>query len=331
MEEPELAALALRLRRLPLQVSEISVKRNDAAIPGYGEELRPSSTVAIAGLGASGYGEHVGWTPAAHSAFEENSRRMPHGATTVENFALAIEERLIDSYDRAALEAAAIDLALGQAGETLATFCGRPFAAVRYVRSFSPLADPVADLPRLRAEAPGIEFKLDVDLQWSPDALAVLAAAEDIAILDFKQAGSAAQARQIHRQIPGPLVEDPGGTATLPPAMRNRLSLDASISGPQPLRAIEQHSPVAVNLKAPRIGSVLRLIDIAAFCAARGIRTYLGGMFEVGVGRRQALALAALICPSAPNDIAPIALATRIAFPARLIPAPHAPGFGFRG
>jgi hypothetical protein len=32
---------------------------------------------------------------------------------------------------------------------------------------------------------------------------------------------------------------------------------------------------------------------------------YLGGMFEVGVGRAQARQLAALYCGTAPNDLAP--------------------------
>jgi L-alanine-DL-glutamate epimerase-like enolase superfamily enzyme len=328
MEEAELAALARRLRQLPLRVSEISVQRNDVAIPSYGEELRPTSTVELAGLGACGRGEYVGWTPAEHQAFGNHLRRVPRGETTIARFALEIEECFAEPYARAALEAAAIDLGLRQANQSMATLCGHSFETVRYVRSFSPLADPEADLPRLRVEAPGIEFKLDVNLWWSHDALAAVAAAEDIAILDFKKKGSTVQALQIHHRIPGPLLEDPAGNASLPEAMRARLSLDAEIAGSHPLRPIERHSPVAVNLKVPRIGSVLRLLDIAAFCAARGIGTYLGGMFEVDVGRRQALALAALLCPSAPNDIAPIPGTGSISFPERLVPAADAPGFG---
>jgi hypothetical protein len=36
---------------------------------------------------------------------------------------------------------------------------------------------------------------------------------------------------------------------------------------------------------------------------------YVGGMFEIGVGRRQLRDLASVLCPDAPNDLAPVPLA----------------------
>ena len=69
----------------------------------------------------------------------------------------------------------------------------------------------------------------------------------------------------------------------------------------------------AVNLKAPRMGGPLELLrgleralalEQAGEPGAR-FSAYLGGMFEVGVGRAQARQLAALYCGTAPNDLAP--------------------------
>jgi hypothetical protein len=46
-----------------------------------------------------------------------------------------------------------------------------------------------------------------------------------------------------------------------------------------------------------------------ARCERRDILVYVGGMFEVGVGRRQLRDLASVLCPDAPNDLAAIPLA----------------------
>ena len=55
---------------------------------------------------------------------------------------------------------------------------------------------------------------------------------------------------------------------------------------------------------------------------------YVGGMFEVGIGRAQLRALAAVLSPDGPNDIAPISRGDdRPAHPARLRVA-ATPGFG---
>jgi L-alanine-DL-glutamate epimerase-like enolase superfamily enzyme len=88
--------------------------------------------------------------------------------------------------------------------------------------------------------------------------------------------------------------------------------------------------PAAVNVKPARIGGVLEALDVVAACAARGIAVYFGGMFEVGVGRAQLQALAALLCPDAPNDVAPIAVGeTPAPRPPRLVVPDD--GIGFTG
>jgi ABC-type iron transport system FetAB ATPase subunit len=64
----------------------------------------------------------------------------------------------------------------------------------------------------------------------------------------------------------------------------------------------------AVNLKAPRMGGFITVLRALALVDARGAGAlaYLGGMHETGVGREQARQLAAIYCPAAPNDLAPL-------------------------
>jgi hypothetical protein len=81
-----------------------------------------------------------------------------------------------------------------------------------------------------------------------------------------------------------------------------------------------------VNVKPARMGSVLEALTCLARCAAEGIPTYMGGMFEVGIGRAQLRALAALACPDGPNDVAP--LVGEPGRTARLGVDEDAPGFG---
>jgi hypothetical protein len=61
----------------------------------------------------------------------------------------------------------------------------------------------------------------------------------------------------------------------------------------------------SINLKAPRMGGPLCVLRSLERASRSPAQAYLGGMFEVDVGREQARQLAALYCPLAPNDLAP--------------------------
>ena len=63
--------------------------------------------------------------------------------------------------------------------------------------------------------------------------------------------------------------------------------------------------PRMVNVKPSRFGTVERLLAAYDHLAARGIRAYGGGQFELGPGRGQIQYLASLFHPGAPNDVAP--------------------------
>src|SRR5262249_10488245 len=134
-----------------------------------------------------------------------------------------------------------------------------------------------------------------------------------------------------HQALPDAWIEDPLESGGVPWSLglRSRLSLDAPVTRAE-LIASSDPPPAAVNVKPARMGGVLEAVAAIEVCAAAGTACYLGGMLEVGGGRRQLRTLAALFTPDGPNDIAPIALAGAPApRPARLLASDR--GFGFAG
>lgn len=316
--------LAARIEALPLRVQRVDCAIAPVAVPSYPDGPRPSSTLILEGDGAAGRGEHVGWSPAAHEGFAARARALPlAGCATVGAASALARARLGEPYDRAALEAAAIDLALRQASTDLFALAGTTPRPVRYVLSFERVADP---LGRARLElAPNaqLELKVDADPGWSEDVLAGLAALARVAVLDFKQSGDRAAHLRAHRLLPDALLEDPlPGDAPWPASLRARLALDAAITSATRVAELAER-PAAINLKPSRVGGVLESLRVAAACAERAIDVYLGGMFEVGVGRVLVQTLASLLSPDGPNDVAPIGRAgAPPERPSRLLPAP---------
>ena len=104
------------------------------------------------------------------------------------------------------------------------------------------------------------------------------------------------------------------------------MSFDAPVGCASDLATLPRR-PAAINLKPARMGGVLELLAAAAACAADDVPVYLGGMYEIGVGRAQLWALAALLSPEGPNDVAPLAPGAG-GRPARLTVDAGAIGFG---
>jgi len=323
--EPAAAALIARLAALPLVVDGGTCAVAEVAVASYPGGRRPSSVVTLAGDGAEGSGEHVGWTLADHERFRDaTAASVPRGARLLGEWVAEMHRRTGDGYARAALEAAAIDLALRQQRSNLFALAGRPPRPVRYVVSFARRADPAAEARRLLRDTPGLALKIDVDPAWGDDVYAALAAVGPVAVLDFK--GSGADPARAHRFLPAALLEDPlpGPWA---PAVARRISFDAPLACAADLTTLPVR-PAAVNVKPARMGGILEALRAVAACQAAGIAVYLGGMFEVGVGRRQLHALAALFAPDGPNDVAPIGVGdARPARPPRLTLDGHGPGF----
>jgi len=326
-ESHRASTLASSLRALPVEIATIEIEIGAVRLPSYGPEPRPTSAVSLRSGDRVGRGEHVGWSLTAHEAFRKRALALEASrARTVGAFSATLRRQLADPYDRAALEAAAIDLALAQADASLASLIGVTPRPTRYVVSFSSGADPVATLDHALGETE-LGAKIDVDPAWPTGTFEALAATDRVAILDWKRTGTPSQLEAAHRTLPGALLEDPGPEPCLgTPAVASRRSVDGPFTHARSLDDFPP--PVAANVKPARMGGVLEALDGAARCAARGIRIYFGGMFELEVGRSQLLSLAALLAPDEPNDIAPISRADRPGpRPSRLEPPPG-PGYG---
>lgn len=341
MSEPVAARLRQRLIELPIQLEAAHIVTDSVALASYPGEPRPSSTAHLAGGGTSGQGENVAWTREAHLEFQRLVESQNwQGTSTLGVFHERLARTVTGSYDRAALESAAIDLALRQAHLNLAELAGTDFCELRYVRSFAASLDPLPELYRHIKQAPSIGMKVDVHPHWSARTQRALAAIPSIEVLDFKHQGSTEHQMEIAQALPWPWLEDPGcgsfvvGSGApaqrLPALLANRFSLDAALTAEHPEETLAALVPAAVNLKVPRMGGVLNLLTAAAFCETRKKPSYMGGMFEVSVGRTQARELASLLAPRGPNDLAPLNLSTNDSFPATLQPRSGAPGFGHR-
>ena len=299
---PDPAGLGETLAALPVLVEDVACDVGSVTVPAFGG-ARPTSVVTLRGRRTAGRGENIAWTEAAQHHFAMHARVAPRGGWCLGDWSAAMREVIAEPYERAALEAAALDLALRQARTSLFQLAMVKPSPVRYVVSFGKVADPVGEAQR-HGDA---ELKVDVAPEWSDETYRALAALERVAILDFKWAGEHADHERAHRLLPKALIEDP-----LPsfegwsPSLAAQLSFDAPLTAARELATLPTR-PAFVNLKPARMGGVLEAVACAERCAAEGIGVYVGGMFEVGVGRAQLRTLAAVLSPDGPNDIAPIA------------------------
>ena len=319
-------ALRSALGALAVTIEEVSVEIGAVAVPSYPDGPRPSSRLTLEGRGTVGRSEHVGWSDAAHVAFRDRSLSLvPRGTWRLDAWSTAIAGSITEPYDRAALEAAAIDLALRQHHTSLFELAGRTPRPVRYVVSFGRVANPATEARRHG----DVELKVDADPAWDDATFAALAASGRIAVLDWKNAGARTDHERAHRILPDALIEDPcWDLAPWSADLERRLAADVPLRRADDVDRLPVR-PAAANLKPARMGGVFEALAAAAACASRGIAVYLGGMFEIDVGRRQLQALAALLCPDAPNDVAPIGTAGETpARPSRIEVNGDAPGFG---
>ena len=292
--------LGAALADLPVTIDGATCRSALIPVPSYGGE-RPTSMVTVTGAGRRGRGEHVGWSEGEHARFRSTVERGDlRGDWRIGDLAHALRERGLPPYDRAAIEMAAVELALHQRDTTLARLAGVTPRPVTTVVSFARVPDPV----REAARHPAHRLKVDVDPAWPDDVWNALAASGRVVIYDWKGSGDAPAYERALRWAPEVLHEDP--RPPYPPGIAARRSLDASVIEPS---SIDGQHCAACNLKPSRMGSLLDAVRMAARCAERGIAIYVGGMFEIGVGRRQLRDLASVLCPQAPNDLAPIPLA----------------------
>ena len=222
-------------------------------------------------------------------------------------------------FRRWGFEAAVLDLALRQAGMSLADALGRPVRPVNYVLSLR-LGEPASAAPlreRLSAH-PDMTFKLDPTPDWTDAVVAdILALGRDrVRVLDFKALYESERVamepdadlyRRCLEAWPEAWIEDPHLTLNVRPILAphmDRVTWDA------PLRSLASvtdlaHTPRMINIKPCRFGSLRELMSVYDHCEANRIGMYGGGFFELGPARGQIQYLASLFHPEGSNDVAP--------------------------
>jgi len=324
-----------RFGGLPLAVEGCSLEGLELAVSR--EFLLRRTVVHLEGGGEEGLGEDVVYDAEDQARFQ--AAGPPPGLVgehTLESFSTLLEG--LPELRRWGFEAAALDLALRQAGRSLHEALERDPRPVRFVASTRP-----ERIRPLRELHPDLRFKLDPESYWDDALVRELAELDCVDVVDFKEAydwrepsrtAGSDLYRVIVNSLPDALIEDPGlddpqkvGILEL---HRDRITWDAPIHSVADVDALP-FAPKTLNSKPSRFGSLRGVLDFYDACADRGIALYGGGQFELGPGRGQIQYLASLFHPDAPNDVAPAAY-NRPEAPADLPgsplpPAPDSSGF----
>lgn len=307
------------LLALPVEIETLELTSLRRALV---DGVRETTLVRLRGPGGEGLGEDVTFDAADRRALL--AARLPAELSqmrTVGDVAALIEDRdltaerprwdAVSRYRRWAVEAAALDLALRQAGIGLAEALGRRPAPLHFVVSRRvEKAEEVLDLVHRH---PGVRLKLDATLAWTEPVAAAIARRGAVATIDLKGTAPGSPVHlepdpvlyeRVARLFPDAWLEDPGLTPETEPVLAahsRRISWDEPIATAEDVPT----DAGAVNVKPARIGSIRGVLSVLERCATLGIPVYGGGQSEIGPGRGQAQLLAALFSPTAPNDLAP--------------------------
>jgi hypothetical protein len=294
---------------LPVTVESYELEGLEQAVSS--DFVRRTTVVHLHGGGHEGVGEDVVYDADDQVRFQAAGPQLDLAGThTLDSLSQRFEG--MEDLRRWGFEAAALDLALRQAGAPLHEVLGREPRPVTFVVSTS-LQDGTADrLHRL----PGMRFKLDPEASWDESLVAELARLNVVDVVDFKEAYDwrahertppPSLYRLVVDALPDALIEDPdlsGEKGEILAAHDDRITWDAPIHRVAHVEALA-FAPRVLNSKPSRFGSVRELFGFYDLCAQRGISLYGGGQFELGPGRGQIQYLASLFHPDAPNDVAP--------------------------
>ena len=319
-----------RVADLPLTVEDYDLSRLEGETSS--DFTRVSTVFALQGPDTTGRGEDVTYDTDDHEALLEadpDFDRFPlAGEYTLDSFSSMLddldlfptkepEREVSRHYRRWALESAALDLALRQADETLASVLGRTYDPVSFVVSTRLGEPPTTDRIERALEVHGdLAFKLDPTPEWTPALAERVADLAPVRILDLKglYEGTDVDSEPdpdlydlVLETFPDAVIEDPALTDETRPLFdghEGRVSWDYPITGVESVEDLP-FEPEWLNIKPSRFGTVESLLDTVEYALEREIRLYGGGQFELGVGRRQLHALASAFYPDAPNDLAP--------------------------
>jgi len=310
------------------------------------EFRRLTTVIRLHGGGDEGVGEDVCYDESEHESQAAAGPVLPFaGEFDVDGFSsllggldlfhagAPVRPKMSIDYRRWAYESAALDLALRQAGASLADALELTPRPVRFVVStrLDEPPTPARVLDRLSRE-PGLRFKLDPTDDWSDELMAGLAALGAIDTLDMKgqyedvSFGVPVDPRTYARVLahfPDAWIEDPRTSRDIKAVLsghEDRVTWDAPIHSVADIQALEW-TPRMINVKPSRFGPLSRLFATYDHLAAQGIGIYGGGQTELGPGRGQIQYLASLFHPDSPNDTAPSGYNEPIA-PPDLPPSP---------
>jgi L-alanine-DL-glutamate epimerase-like enolase superfamily enzyme len=313
---------------LPLTIDGYELERRELVLGP--EFTRVTTTIHLRGGGHEGLGEDVVYDVEDHDAALEQGATLPlaqDGAATLADFSDRLAglelfpqppvRDVSPLYRTWAYESAALDLALRQAGTSLAERLGRPVQPLHYVVSMR-LPDPpdLAPVHDRLERYPGLRLKLDAQPSWDDAVLDELQATGAVASFDLKGRytgtvvdvpADPALYERILARFPEAWLEDPHpdpGVERVLAGHWDRVTWDAPIHGIADIEALP-HAPRMVNVKPSRVGGLKSLSDTYAYCERHGIGMYGGGQTELGVGRGHIQLLAALFHPDTPNDVAP--------------------------
>jgi len=345
-------ALYDAVAELPVKIDSYELERLELVVSP--EFTRVTTLVHLQGGGEEGVGEDVVYSPENHPPPADlplaGSHTLDSYSKLLEGLTLFDDGPQLDAYRdyrRWAFESAALDLALRQAGTSLAEALGREAKPVTFVSSMR-LGEPSSIEPLLqwRRIYPELRFKLDPLNDWSDALIDELAGLGAVDVVDLKgqykgtpvdQAPDLRLYRRVAEAFRNAWIEDPAVTDETRPILEEH---SARVTWDAPIHSVEDIEkapwpPRSINIKPSRFGSVKRLFDAYDSCAAHGIAPYGGGQWELGPGREHIQHLASLFHPDAPNDVAPGGYNAQEPEPglpvSPLEPAPSATGFRWGG
>ena len=316
-----------RLADLPIEIERYELEPLEADVSS--DFTRLTTVIHMHGGGEEGAGEDVVYDALDHVALQtagpvldltgpRTIGELCELVGTLDLFGDSPPVREVSPlYRRWAFESAALDLALRQSGETLASRLGiepRPLTFVVSLRlGDPPTLEPVS---RRLESYPTLRFKLDPVSAWSDELIQQLVATGAVDSVDFKgfykgtpvdQDADPDLYRRVVEAFPDAWIEDPAlneeTDAVLRPH-RDRVTWDAPIHSIADIEALP-FAPRMVNIKPSRVGGVQDICETYDYCNEHGIGAYGGGQFELGPGRGHIQYLASLFHPDTPNDVAP--------------------------
>src|SRR5205085_3536345 len=252
------------LAELPLRVERYELDRLEQQVSsGF---TRVTTVIRLRGAGEEGVGEDVTYQAELHPP--------PHdlplaGEHRLGSFSDRLDEHDFHPYRRWAFESAALDLALREAGRSLAQALGRDPRPVTFV--VSKRFETIGELRRLLERYPTTRFKLDPTSDWGEELVGELAATGAVDTADLKgayhgtvvdQLPDPALYRRVAEGFPSAWIEDPALTPETDPVLaphRDRITWDAPIHSVADVDALP-FPPRALNVKPSRFGPLRELL-----------------------------------------------------------------------